>query len=135
MGRTFLSDTSVFYHHPYKRTAAQGNDLRCDSDQISVNGPHQGEPLRNRRRRNLGSVQMNMFLYFHQTEGRKRRKKKSVLGLLKLGKVLATAGVHDGGFSGYFSSPAGMISLCIFSLWVFSNESRSYKSLASAQCF
>lgn len=59
---------------------------------------------------------MSMFLYFHQRE---RRKKKSVLGLWNLGKVLATAGVHDGGFSGYFSSLTRTISLCIFRLCFF----------------
>lgn len=123
MGRRFLSVTSVSYHYPYKGEAAQGNCLRSDSDQRSMNEPNWCEPLRNWRRRNLGSLQINMVLYFQQTKGRKRRK-KSLLGLLNLGKVLTTASVNGGGFSGYFSSPAGMISLCIFRLWDFFLMSR-----------
>lgn len=43
----------VSYHHPYKRTTAQGSILRCDSDQGNVNGASQGKTLRNRTGRNL----------------------------------------------------------------------------------
>lgn len=79
-------------------------------------GQNQGEPLRKRRRRNLGPVQVNMGFIFTFTKQRKE-KEKSVLGLLNLGKVLATTHVLDGGFSGYFSF-ARMISLCICRLCI-----------------
>lgn len=80
------------------------------------------------------SVQINLVLYFHQARVRKRRTQKSVLKHLNLGKVAATAGAHNGGFSGY-SSPSGLISLCIFRLWVFSSDYRFSKSSASAHYF
>lgn len=83
LGRTRISTDKtisvwhfVSYHHPYKRTTAQGSILRCDSDQGNVNGASRGKTLRNRTGRNLRSIQI-IFLHFYPRK--KNNKNKSVL--------------------------------------------------------